>query len=245
MDNELTDAQTDVLIDVLLDSPDMDVFLQRLVQISARELGQSQAEAHCSVTVVRNRRPVTVCSTDPMTAALDEVQYAFKRGPCMEAALKGQPVEVVDLRTESRWPRYVSAMADSPMRSVLAVPIPLRTAGGAALNTYSAHPGPVPEHVRTALVEFSTLAGRALTLSVKLQTQAEESADLAAALESRTAIDLAAGVIMAQTGCTQKEAVNILMKASSNRNEKLRDVALSVLARFNGAAPTTHFDSVT
>jgi AmiR/NasT family two-component response regulator len=49
---------------------------------------------------------------------------------------------------------------------------------------------------------------------------------------------------MAQTGCSQKEAVNILMKASSNRNEKLRDVALSVLARFNGATPTTHFDSI-
>lgn len=245
MDIELTDAQTDVLIDVLLDSPDLDVFLQRLVQISSRKLGQSQAEPHCSVTVIRNRRPVTVSSSDPETAALDEVQYASKRGPCIEAALKGQFVEVVDLRTETRWPRYVTAMTGSPMRSVLAVPIPLKTAGGAALNTYSPHPGPVAEDLRNALAEFATVAGRALTLSVKLQTRAEESVDLAAALESRTAIDLAAGVIMAQTGCSQKEAVNILMKASSNRNEKLRDVALSVLARFNGAVPTTHFDSTT
>lgn len=49
---------------------------------------------------------------------------------------------------------------------------------------------------------------------------------------------------MAQTGCSQQEAVNILMKAFSNRNEKLRDVALSVLARFNGAAPTLHSDAM-
>jgi hypothetical protein len=48
---------------------------------------------------------------------------------------------------------------------------------------------------------------------------------------------------MAQTGCNQKQAVEILMKTSSNRNVKLRDVALSVLARFNGTTPTTHFDS--
>jgi ANTAR domain len=244
VDRDLTDAQTDVLIDVLLDSPDMDVFLQRLVQISSRELGRVLAEAHCSVTVVRNRRPVTVCSSDPETAALDEVQYSSNRGPCMEAASKGQFVEVVDLRTETRWPRYVRAMAGSPMRSVLAVPIPLKTAGGAALNTYSPDPGPVPEDVRKALLELAAVAGRAVTLSVKLQTQAENAADLAAALESRTAIDLASGVIMAQTGCSQEEAVNILMKASSNRNQKLRDVALTVLARFNGAAPTTHFDSI-
>lgn len=243
MDSELTEAQTDVLIDALLDSPDMSVFLQRLVQISSHQLGQGQAEAHCSVTVWRNRRPVTVCSSDPETAAMDEVQYASKQGPCMEAVLKGQVVELVDFRTETRWPRYIRAMAGRPMRSVLAVPIALKTAGAAALNCYSPHPGPVPEQARKALLEFTTVAARAVTLSVKLQTQAEKSADLAAAMESRTAIDLAAGIIMAQTGCTHQQAVEILMKASSNRNEKLRDVALSVLARFNGNTPTTHFDS--
>jgi hypothetical protein len=243
VDSELTDARSGVLIDVLLDSPDMEVFLQRLVGISAQKLGQALPEVRCSVTVLRDRRPVTVCSSDPETAAMDEVQYASKRGPCMEAALTGQLVEVVDLWTETRWPTYVRAMAGSPMRSVLAVPIPLKLARGAALNSYSPGPGPVPDEVRRALLGFTAVAAQALSLSVKLQTQAEKSADLAAALESRTAIDLASGVIMAQTGCTQKEAVNILMKASSNRNEKLRDVALSVLARFNGAAPTTHFDS--
>ncbi|MEQ7739130.1 ANTAR domain-containing protein, partial [Escherichia coli] len=94
-----------------------------------------------------------------------------------------------------------------------------------------------------ALLEFTAVAARAVTLSVKLQAQSEKSADLAAALESRTAIDLAAGVIMAQTGCNQEQAVDILVKASNNRNEKLRDVALSVLERFNGTTPATHFDT--
>jgi hypothetical protein len=186
MDGEVTYSGTDVLIDALLDSTDMTVFLQRLVEISCRELDRVLTKAHCSVTVYRDRRPVTVCSSDPATAAMDEVQYESKQGPCMHAVSTGQVVEVLDLRTETRWPRYVSAMAGSPMRSVLAVPISLKTTG---------------------------------------------------------AIDLAAGVIMAQTGCGQKQAVNILMKASNNRNEKLRDVALSVLARFDGTAPRTHFDS--
>ena len=244
MNTKLIPSRADMLIDVLLKSPDMTVFLQRLVEISTRELDGVLMEAHSSVTVWRNRRPVTVCSSDPETAAMDEVQYASSQGPCIQAARTGQICEVVDLRTETRWPRYTRAMTGSPMRSILAVPIALKTAGAAALNTYSAHPGPVPETVKKALLDFTAVAARAVTLSVRLQTQAEKSADLAAAMESRTAIDLAAGVIMAQTGCGQKEAVEILMKASSNRNQKLRDVALSVLARFNGTAPTTHFDSV-
>ncbi|MEV7661974.1 GAF and ANTAR domain-containing protein [Paenarthrobacter sp. NPDC089316] len=243
MNGELTDAQTDVLIDVLLDSPDMTVFLQRLIQISSRELGHVLGEGHCSVTVLRERKPVTVCASDPETAVMDEAQYASRQGPCLEAIASGQIVEVVDFRTEQRWPRYTKSMANSPMRSVLAVPIALQSSGGAALNCYSTDPGPIPELAKTTLQEFTSVAARAVSLSVRLQTQAEKSADLAAALESRTAIDLASGVIMAQTGCNHKEAVAILIKASSNRNVKLRDVALSILKRFDGAKPETYFDS--
>jgi hypothetical protein len=161
----------------------------------------------------------------------------------MEALRMGHPVEVLDLWNETRWPAYTKAMAGRPMCSILAVPIALKTSAAAALNCYSPHPGPVPDEVRNTLLALTTTAARAVALSVKLQTQAEKAADLAAAMESRTAIDLAAGVIMAQTGCNQKQAVEILMKTSSNRNVKLRDVALSVLARFNGTTPTTHFDS--
>jgi hypothetical protein len=239
---ELTDVQADVLIDVLLDSPDMDVFLRRLVDICRQELGQALGEVHCSVTVVRERKAATVCSSDAETAVFDELQYSSKEGPCMEAARTGQDVEVVDLHTEERWPRYVRAMAGKPVRSVLAVPIALKSAGGAALNFYSTLPGPIPEQAKRALVEFTTVAANAVSLSVRLQTQKEKSEDLVAALESRTAIDLAAGVIMAQTGCPQAQAMKILLDASSHRNEKLRDVALSILERFNGGA-VTHFQS--
>lgn len=234
---------SDVLIEALLDSADMTVFLQRLVEISCTELGQGTGDARCSVTVVRHRRPVTVCNSDLEVAGMDEIQYASGQGPCLEALRTGHPVEVRDLRDEIRWPKYVRAMTGSPMRSILAIPIPLKTAAAAALNCYSPYPGPVPYEVKDALLQFAEVAAQAVLLSVKLQAQADRAADLAAALESRTAINLAAGVIMAQTGCGQQQAVEILIKASSNRNEKLRDVALSVLSRFEGNAPTTHFDS--
>jgi hypothetical protein len=244
MDNELTRSGTDVLIDALLDSPDLAVFLERLTVVSAAELSRAAGDAHCSVTVWRKRRPFTIASSSPEAAAMDEAQYASNQGPCMEVVKTGHAVEVLDLRTETRWPRYVAAMAESPMRSVLAVPISLQTAGAAALNCYSRSPGPAPEQVRDALLDFTTVAARAVTLSVKLQTQADLAADLASAMESRTAIDLAAGVIMAQTNCNQQQAVEIMIKASSNRNQKLRDVALSILTRFSGTIPSTHFDTL-
>lgn len=51
MNDELTEAGTELLMDALLDSPDLNVFLQRLVDISVEELSHAAGPAHCSITV--------------------------------------------------------------------------------------------------------------------------------------------------------------------------------------------------
>jgi AmiR/NasT family two-component response regulator len=56
---------------------------------------------------------------------------------------------------------------------------------------------------------------------------------LKAALESRTTIDLAIGIIMGQNRCSQEAAFKILKNASSTRNAKLRDVAATIVAAVN------------
>ena len=67
--------------------------------------------------------------------------------------------------------------------------------------------------------------------------------DLLAALESRTVISLAAGVIMAQNRCPQDDAFRILREASKDRNIKLREVAASVIAPMAaGTEARVHFD---
>jgi len=63
------------------------------------------------------------------------------------------------------------------------------------------------------------------------------------ALESRTVIDLATGIIMAQNQCNQDTAIKVLRSASNTRNRKLRDVAALLVASV-GRDPDviTHFD---
>lgn len=48
-------------------------------------------------------------------------------------------------------------------------------------------------------------------------------------MQSRTAIDIATGVVMAQYWCSQEAAMSILKRASNSRNTKLRDVAAGVI----------------
>jgi hypothetical protein len=59
---------------------------------------------------------------------------------------------------------------------------------------------------------------------------------------ARTGIDLAAGIIMGQNRCTQEEAMAILVKASSSRNQKLRTLAEQLVSSMSVQGPVTHFD---
>jgi GAF domain-containing protein len=241
MPSEWTSIEVAELQGLLLESPDLKSFLTRLTKAAAQELSH-RGTVYCSVTVTRERRSATVAFSDDSALGLDELQYASGEGPCVTALRMGRTVQVQDLLHEVRWPMYRRAAMDAGIRAVLAVPIGLETGAQAALNCYAEEVGAFGEEARASAEAFGDVASSTLRLAVKIETESERSADLAAALESRTAINLATGVIMAQSGCNQEQAVDILRRASVSRNVKLRDVASQILARFGESAPLTHFD---
>lgn len=66
--------------------------------------------------------------------------------------------------------------------------------------------------------------------------------NLHAALASRTVIDTAVGVVMAQNHCGHDAAFAILVRAASTRNVKLRDVAAAVVSSVSQEQLTVYFD---
>jgi hypothetical protein len=86
---------------------------------------------------------------------------------------------------------------------------------------------------------------RTLPTALRLYEQSRLAADLQEALASRSTIDQALGVLMAQNRCTRDAAFAILRRASQHRNLKLREVAATVIERFTGhpAAPPPPFRS--
>jgi GAF domain-containing protein len=236
---ELSATGSEDLLDLLLDSDDLATFLQRLCEVAAGDLSGPD-EVHCSVTVSRERRKDTIASSGEMAAAMDEIQYSCGEGPCTDAVKTGHSINVPDLLEDERYPRYRKAMEGKGIRSIFATPIPLPSTAkaSAALNCYSSEPG---FDGQSRAEDLAALAAKSVLLAVRFENESDKASDLAAALESRTAIDLAAGVIMAQSGCSQEKAIDVLKTASMNRNVKLRDIATSILARFDDADPKTYF----
>ncbi|KHL04335.1 GAF and ANTAR domain-containing protein [Sinomonas humi] len=241
MRSEWTKFDVAELQGLLLESSDLKSFLFRLTQVAAQELARN-GTAYCSVTVLRERRWATVGFSEEVAASLDDLQYSTGEGPCMTALKTGRVVDVPDLVHDDRWPAYRRPALEAGIRAVLAVPIVLELGAQAALNCYAEEAGAFDNEDKASVEAFADLTASSVRLAVRLETEMERSSDLKAALESRTAINLASGVIMAQSGCTQEQAVEILRRASSSRNVKLRDVASQILARFNEIDPATHFD---
>ncbi|MDE8668447.1 GAF and ANTAR domain-containing protein [Pseudarthrobacter sp. H3Y2-7] len=222
------------LQDVILQSSDVRDFLTDMAAIMVSRLSQSGNHISCGITVIRNKRPTTVASSDSRARALDELQNSFGDGPCLTALRNGTVIYVPDLDSEPRWPKYNGAARAVEIRSILAVPMHLQAPAQAVVNLYA----PVPDgfsHDGIDQAESLTgTAAKALDIALNMAQLRTARDDLSAALKSRTVIDTAIGVIIAQNRCRRDEAFDILVKTSSHRNIKLREVAASIVSSVSG-----------
>jgi hypothetical protein len=229
--------------DLILGSPDFEAFLNDLARYSARQMAGSGEDALCGITLLRKRKAGTIGWSSDEAREVDEIQYSLANGPCLTAAEEQTEVYVPDLLSENRWgAAYADAVAAHGLRSVLSLPFDLQGDARAALNLYSDVPNKFNPEAITEARGYTRQISQALRLAVRLALHADTAADLKATLESRTVIDTAIGIIMAQNRCSQDAAVKILAAASSNSNVKLRDVAKSLVASVGGNDPKTHFE---
>ncbi|MGJ3189610.1 GAF and ANTAR domain-containing protein [Paenarthrobacter nitroguajacolicus] len=233
--------QNGYFLDLVLGSEDVEAFLSDLAAFSAESLSHPDAPMFCGITVLRRKRSATAASSDERARVMDELQSTYE-GPCLTAMDKLTSVLVPDLRGEYRWPDYVAAAADQGLRSILSVPLLVEGDTRAALNLYSEQTNAFSDDDVERAEVFASHAAKSLRLALKIAQLSDARNDLAAAMQSRTVIDLAVGAIMAQNHCSQDEAFTILRTASSNRNIKLRHLAESIISAVSSGKITTHFE---
>lgn len=243
MDSSHAQPSAAELLDELLASDrEITDFLNLLAHLAAGEL-TDELPVLVGITLERNKRTTIVGSSDAEARKIDEVQAGFDEGPCLEAQSSHRLIEVPDVRTETRWPDYMEVIRTLGLRSVLAVPLDLDDMAQAAMNFYTTAPNAFGEARTASARQFAKLASRALRVAVRVAQHMELSQDRQRAMESRTSIDIAIGITMAQAGCSQEEAFAVLKTASSHRNVKLRDLAEDLVSSLGHSSPVTAFDN--
>ena len=233
----------DELQDLVLESSDVEEFLRELSRYAAEALSRAGRPVLCAVTVTRRKKPAATAASDPEAFAMDEIQNEAGDGPCLAAMRELRTIYVRDLAVDREWPVFSHAAASRGYRSILGVPVDLGDQTRAALNLYAESPSAFGSDDITQAEQFAQQASKALRLALRIGKLHDARDSLAAAMESRTVIDMAVGAIMAQNRCTPERAFEILKVASNTRNIKLRDVAATVIAAIGGMAPVeTHFE---
>ncbi|WP_197430158.1 GAF and ANTAR domain-containing protein [Auraticoccus cholistanensis] len=166
-----------------------------------------------------DRRLRTTAATSELVVRGDRLQHDLGEGPCVSAIRDQTLVWSPDLSTETRWPRWSAAVhAQLGVRSMLSVQLYSGERGFGALNLYGTEPDAFDEHDRSAVVALGTQIAVAIA-------NARRDEQLRRAIDSRTVIGQAQGLLMERFGLTAETAFAYLQRVSQSTNTKFFAVA--------------------
>ena len=172
-----------------------------------------------SVTLRRRRnRTETVAASSDIAREADQLQYDLEEGPCLEAALTGEPRLSNHLEDSEDWPRWGPRAAKIGVHALLGIQLSTNDEVLGALNLYAGSPGAFTR-------EDIDLAEIYVTHATNALTAARISSGLRTALHSRHMIGVAQGILMHTYDLGLDQSFELLRRYSSHSNTKLAEVA--------------------
>jgi hypothetical protein len=204
--------------------------LNKLAELAA---WQVPACSGSNAVVWRDGEVVSVASTHPDLAELVDLQVRAGRGPLLEAALAGVPVSCPDTLEETRWPEYAEAALRCGVRCSVHLVRELPR-GALVLSLFSVRPG-VLDAESTPMADMLAAFGSAVLTNATAYKQAQRTASqLKDAVEARSVVDQAKGILMHAIGCDADDALARLRAESQRRHIKVTEVAGEVVAAYVG-----------
>jgi GAF domain-containing protein len=202
---------------------DADTVIAELAEHAAIEIPGAQ---YAGVTVTTNRKHIdTPAATHAYPLLLDAIQQRHQEGPCLTSAWEKKTIHIADLETESRWPNYrKDALAQTPIRSVMAFQLFIADQSMGALNVYSVEPNAFDEESEEVGLVFATH-------SAVTWNSARRDEQFQRALASRDAIGQAKGMIMERYGIGPIQAFEMLRKLSQDSNVPLARIAQELIEK--------------
>lgn len=209
--------------------------LRGVAELAARSV---PSVATCGITLSTDGRVLSAGSADDLAAHLDEQQNGLGTGPYLQAAATGEVVDAPDLSVETRWGDYPAVAMGHGMMSVLSTPLVVHGIATGALSLYARQSYAFDPHDRHLALLLASQAAVAMSGELRNHDQVTVANHLRAALASRSVIDQAIGIVMAQRHCDAGHATAALRTISQRRHIKLRTVASDLVTAMAPPAPT-------
>lgn len=174
------------------------------------------------ILVTHSRQDIeTPAATGPVVAKAHDLQAQFDEGPCLDA-IEGRATYLTgDTAHDERWPKWGPAAYDIGVKSALGVRLATKGRGYGSLNVYA-----------NRLNAFDTSQAELVEVLAAHASAAFAAADrergLAKALESRTVIGQAQGILMQTFGIDADTAFSFLRRISQHENVRLHALAEAI-----------------
>lgn len=218
------------IVRALYDRPetDSDTVIAELAEHAANEIPGAK---YAGVTVTTNRKRVdTPAATHRYALVLDEIQQRHQEGPCLASAWENQTFHIADLGADVRWPNYrKDALAETPIRSIMAFQLFIADRAMGALNVYAEEPNAFDDETEEVGLIFATHMAVAWNA-------ARRDEQFRKALQSRDTIGQAKGMIMERYGIGAIQAFEMLRKMSQDSNVPLIRIARELVENSRSTA---------
>jgi GAF domain-containing protein len=211
------------LVRGLYNRPDAGTVIAELAEHAAVEIPGAQ---YAGITLTRKSKSVeTPAATHLYPMLLDKIQQRHQEGPCLTAAWDKKVVYVANLETDDRFPGYRrDALAETPIRSIMAFQLFIEGETMGALNVYSEEPDVFGDESRSIGLVFAAHSSVAWNAARRDQQFRQ-------ALASRDTIGQAKGMIMERYGVDAVQAFDLLRKLSQDSNVPLIKVAAEFIEK--------------
>jgi len=175
----------------------------------------------------------SLCTTDQVSATVEDLQFALGEGPCLDAHLDDRPVLEPDLAAPARlrWPAFTAPAVEAGVRAVFGFPLQLGAVRLGALNLYRDRPGPLSDDQHADTLMLAGLAAHAVILTQAGAPPGRLADELAATADFHIVVHQASGMVSVQLGVDVSEALVRLRAYAFGHELVLRDVAHDVVAR--------------
>lgn len=211
---------------LLLNEENQETTLRRVSDLAVRGIGDCDA---VGVTLFADGKATTRAATGGLVYEIDHYQYDIGEGPCLQAIADRAMIEVEDMATESRWPRFCRHAAERGTLSSLSFPLLVRGESLGALNLYANRSQAFTAADRETGAMFATQAAVTLANAETYAASVKLAENLRVALDSRAVIDQAMGILIGRNGYSQDLAFDTLRTTSQSENRKLHHVAEEIV----------------
>jgi GAF domain/ANTAR domain len=175
----------------------------------------------------------SVCTTNEVSALIEELQYVLGEGPCVDSYDQDRPVFEPDLaRPDSpRWLAFSGPALDAGVRSVFGFPLHVGAVRLGALNLYGDRPGSLTDEQRADALVVADIAAQAILTLQANAPPGKLAAELEAGADFRYVVHQASGMVAAQLDVSVGQALIRLRAYAFGNDRSLTEVAQAVVAR--------------